>query len=383
MGWKYYAQRIVSGEILHAELPLSDVRIARVRNGAMSLRANLDSSRDLLLLASQKHSDGLPVLHPWATWILAEDSAGTLRYGGPLTRPVLSTTSGVEAGGVTSWLRRQYWTGPEYRKIQEDPATIIRDLVAGTSAADLGIRVTGATSTPIRVGTEPEEVSFTTESGEDVAFTAHNDGPYLVLRHEGVNIGEEIQSLCSVEPPLEYEERVSWVDRDAGTVRYDLHLAYPRLGRRRHDITFDTSYNAVASVQSVGEGNDYANTVVGIGRGEGLKGVFVVEESRPSLVPPVMTVLEDKSATASRMRGLAKAKASAVSVPFHIPRVTVRHSQIGTWSLGDDVYTTVRNSSGVFSQWCRVVSEDWSPDTLDVAELTLAPSESFSYGSPV
>lgn len=379
---RIYAHRVVTGETLHSDLPVTGPVLSRTFSGAHSLRARMEPAvyRELV---TGPHSDGLPVLTPWATFLLAADDSGTLRFGGPLMRGnPRGPEYELEASSTSAWLRRQLWLSPRYYLTSEtDVAQVIRDLVAETQGKrdSVPITVTGSERSGITVGGPEEDVDFETGSGEQVEFTA---GPYEVNRADGTFIGDEIDDLASQEPGLDY------VDEIAGTPEapeFRLHLGYPRVGGRRHRLTFDTDWNITVDVPELNDGDGYAKTMLGIGRGEGDSGLTALHTVPAELIPQVMDTFQRKDLGAKQLRTVTRRRATAASRMTTIPSVAVRdtsHTPLWSWSPGDDIYVSADTPWGEVALWCRVVSDETGLVQRE-ATLELEPAGSFVYGRPL
>lgn len=366
---RYYALRIMSGEMVHTSLPLAAPRFSRKLKGGGSLRGHMDPAVNAEL-RTEKHDDGLPVLWPWATWILAEDNGGHLQWGGPLIHPVRQDSRyNIECGGIMAWLNRQYWLGGPYRKTRVDPLQVVRDLVANVQAspeANIGLVVDDTTS-DLRIG-EPAQ-------GDRDAR------PVEFVEWETPKIGREINNLATSEPGFDYREEVRWLDRNAQTVEFRIRLGFPRLGTRRHELTFDTQWNLGPEGQ-IGDGDYYAQTVVGVGKGQGRDMVGPIVESVPTpLVPRVMAVADHKTVgREEQLRKLVRAETTARTVMSRIPRVPVRdtpHAPLGSWHVGDEVLARVRTDWGTADMWGRITEDEWRPDDAYPAVLTLEPATAF------
>lgn len=363
---RVYVYRILSGRLLHRDLPVRSPRLGRRFDGAHSFRASMEPAIHDELVTTDT-GDGLPVLFPWASALLLADDTGTLHFGGPLVRARRAGPAyELEAASPLAWLARQYWLGHRYRRTTPtDVATVITDLVADTqgSATSIPITVTGDTATRMEVGADPDQ-------------------PYEVTKTDGVNIGSEIGNLASEEPGLDL------VDEIAGTPEapeFRLRIAYPRLGTRRHGLVFGSDWNLVGEPPEIADGDDYANTILGIGRGEGLDGASVVASANAGLVPRVMDTFQRKDLRRQPLMGQARRRATAAARMSTLSRITVQDTATApllSWNVGDDIWVTVAASWGEIAMWTRLVSDELDFEAGE-ATLDVVAADSYVYGRPV
>lgn len=379
MSWRFVATRVLTGEVLAWDLPLADPALSRRLSGPQSLSASI-SPAIVSELVNTRHTDGLPVLDPVSTAIWAEEG-GLIRGGGVLWAPSRQgATYTLDCSGFTSLLHRQVLER-EFSYVQADPLDIVRDLIGHVqSQPDAGFGITvDATTSPLRLGTPEEDVEFTTGEGEDVSFTA---GPHRYQPFELPNVGAEIDALAGTEPGFDYLEHDEW---DGEVVAHRLRLGYPRLGRRRTDLLFDSDVNLTGDEPQVSDGDSYANHLIGIGKGSG-RSMLTTSIPRRDGRPRVMAVEQFKGlGTRTLLDKITRTRAETRAVMSSVQSVTVRNhpaAPLGSWEIGDDVLVTVRGDWGTVEQWSRIVGDTWRPDSPDVATLDLVPSGLFSYGAP-
>jgi hypothetical protein len=378
VSWRFLAARVLTGEVLAWDLPLSDVALSRRLSGPQSLSGSI-SPAVVADLANTLHTDGLPILDPVSTMVYAEES-GIVRGGGVLWAPTRQgPTYTVDASGFTSLLHRQILER-EFSYVQADPLDIVRDLIAHVQSlpdAGFGITVDDTTS-PLRLGTPPEQVEFTTGEGEDVSFEA---GPHKYVPWETPNVGEEIDELAGSDPGFDYLEHDFWARE---TVAHRLRLGYPRLGRRRTDLLFDSDVNIAGDEPQISDGDRYANHLIGVGKGSG-RTMLTSSIPRRDGRPRVMAVEQFKHlGSKALLDKVTRTRAATRAVMSSVQSVTVRDhpsAPLGSWEIGDDVLVTVRGDWGTVTQWSRVVGDTWRPDSPDVATLDLVPSGLFAYGA--
>lgn len=364
--WRYIAQRALTGEWLSWDLPLERDELSWTLSGAGSLRGRLAPDT-----GSLRASDGRQLLEEWGTLIYAE-ADGIIRWGGILvSSEFVDQEWHLEATGFVSYPHGIPYTG-EYSKIGVDPAEVVAHLwehVQSHPDGDLGVEVL-APETPVRLGTPAEGTE-----GEEGYKEAE---PYELLWWEAPDVGAEIDSLAT-ETPFDYVEEHFW---DGDEIRHRIRIGYPRIGSRRRDLTFVEGDNIVEAVTVTRYGDDFANEIIGLGLGEGenmLRGVAAVRDGRLRRTHVYSGKAIGRSRTMDRF---VQRELAWRSKTLGIESVVVRdhpNARIGSWSVGDDVLVQARVPwLGDVSLWCRIVG--WSLLADDVASLSLARTDSFTYG---
>lgn len=185
-GWTFAAHRALTGQPLHRMLPLSDVLVTRTFGGSAITGALTPAVHRELVTGTA--ADGLPVLLPWATSLVAANPAGEICAAGPVVRAERNGSSySVECGGPLAWLGRQYWISGTYSRLHTDPLMIVRDLVAHaqtTPDAALGIRVVGAAESVMRLGDRVRyDINRETDPDAPADFVTHEGLTRLVRRY--------------------------------------------------------------------------------------------------------------------------------------------------------------------------------------------------------
>lgn len=201
--------------------------------------------------------------------------------------------------------------------------------------------------------------------------------PYALTWWESTDCGNELDKLAQ-ETPFDYSEEHFW---DGDVIRHRVRVDYPRLGRRR-SLAFVQGANVTNVVTVTRSGDDFANTVIVLGKGEGsamIRAEVAVRDGR--LRRPV--VITDKSiATQSRAVAVARAEfivRQLLPVITSISVIDHPNAPIGSWNIGDDILIKADLPwIGWTEIWCRVTS--WSLDSDYTATLTVARSDSFRYG---
>lgn len=354
MAWRYMAQRALSNEWLHRDLPIDVTELSWDLNGPGALRGAVAPE-----FASMRDSDDRLLLEPWGTYIYAVDDSDSIRWGGIVQPPASfsGATWNVEAAGFTSYPHGV----PFLNKIRGrdlDPAVVFRQIwddLQGYPEGNLGVEVDDLT-TDARIGT---------------------DDPYLLAWWEAKDSGSELDDLAE-DGGFEYVEEHSW---DGEDVTHRVRLAAPRFGRKRDDLAFIQGDNVVSLVEPEGW-EDFANEVFGLGAGEGRKSRRTRAPIRDGRLRRPIVYTDKGERNERRLDRRARRRLDQHRPSLEVDRITVRdhpNARIGSWSVGDDVLVQAALPwVGDVEIWHRITS--WALKSDSTAELTLARSDSFTYG---
>lgn len=360
--WRYWTEDALTGVQLHPALPLTGVEFSRELNGPGSFQGTL-APRFL-------HSHP-GVLEPGRTLIYVE-ADGLLRWGGIVWDTVMQDAEyRVEAAGWSSYLNKRHDHHGELNGrgpyVYQDPCRIIRDIWAYAQEqpdGDLGVTV-DATYSTAKVGTPGE--------------------PWHSYWYETPVLGAMVDDLVGEDDSPDYTDDCEYQAND--TVARRLRLGYPRLGARRTDISFRAGVNLVGPMAVRRSGDDYANTILATGSGEGTARRFAVESVRDGgLRLESVLALPDvngsdvlgKRARAERKRRMVMGEVASLAVRHH------PNAPLGSWQVGDDVMVQARADWGVWSGWSRITADSIRPageSGEDQIVLTVARADSFHYGS--
>jgi len=206
--------------------------------------------------------------------------------------------------------------------------------------------------------------------------------PYVLDWFNATDCGQELDKLAQ-ETPFDYVEEHYW--QADGTIGHRVRVEYPRLGYRRTDLAFVQGENVVEVVQATRNGDAFANTVYGIGKGEGALSLRAEVAQRDGRLrrPAVYT---DKGAdTKTRLTALSRGELARRSLDVEVSSIVVRdhpNARIDSWNIGDDILVEADLPwLGWVEVWSRVVG--WALNGEDRATLTLVRSDSFIYGQAV
>lgn len=325
-------------------------------------------------IARLKKSDGSPLLTPWGCAVWAEAS-GEIRGGGILVRsefvgPMWTT----EYVGLSGYANGQHWTGDEYKGVRIDPLSVVRRIwnhLQGQPGGDLGLDV-DQTSSPVRIGTDPVDVEFTTDDGEDVSFES---GPFKMNAWSTADVGKVIDDLAA-STPFDYLTRTQW---DGDQLSHRLELSYPRRGSRRDDMRFVVGENVLVEPTHVMDGDEYATEVLVLGSGEG-SGMVRANATSPDRRGLRRAIgITDKSARSKRAAtDIAKRELAWRNTDIVVEDIQVIQSalaEVHAIRPGDEVFFQSDVGWLDVSMWVRVLSVSIFPEDLSTVVLRVARSE--------
>jgi len=359
------AQSILTGEWISTALPVTDPVVTWNLSAATTITGSFKP--EISELADAK-------LEPWATWIYLEEdqqirAAGILQPGSISHDGTLS----LDAVGPHGYAQRIPYRD-RYSGIRVDPADVVRMLwahIQGFERGRLGVTVVG--NTQVLKGTEPRDVSFTTEAGEQVDFVA---GPYTLDYWQNTMIGREIESLAT-ETPFDFWEEAEWTTPARRAVAKRIMIRFPQAGERRFDLRFVEGENIIESAAIEEPADAYADTVYVAGKGEGADQVagsamrFLGNRLR---LPAVVTDKSIESVTRAKAVAadeLAARLAALVEIPEIVIDARHRNAPLGSFSLGDEIPVQVRYPYlGTVQAWHRIITIRYLP-LADRAVLSL------------
>lgn len=359
--YRYQTRHALTGGLLADALPLTAVDFGAALNATGSLSATLAPGFRHLAVAH---------LDPGNT-LLTVERDDQLVWGGLIWRAEPEGASyPVEAAGWGSYLHRRHdlhgqlaGRGPY---VYADPCQIIRDTWAYAQAqpdGDVGVQVDSTTSRTA-VGTPAET--------------------YRTDWWEAPNLGRVIDDMTALDAGPEWTEDTAWsTGRPAGRIR----IGWPRLGRRRTDISFATGTNITTVTPVVYDADDYAQVVIALGAGEGRNRRRATDAIRNGRLR-LETVLDLPAEKGTdRLAARARTERRARQILGEITTIDIIDhpaAPIGSWQIGDDVRVTVHDQWADHDDWYRITAWTIRPphgDNPERVTLTIARADRFTYGS--
>jgi len=373
--WRYIAQRIDGegpGVYLDWDVPLFDVQHTDVLSGPCQLNASIPVE-----IGRLKAEDGRPLLDEWGTIILAEVD-GRLEDGGAFI-VVNSEFAGPDWSlsclGFSTYPKGMPYTESWYG-VGVDPLDVYRRIWSHLQAqpgGNLGVVLDGTTS-PVRIGTQLENVQFQTQAGQMVAFEA---GPKKLAWYVTDDLGNEQDSLAK-DTPFDYHEKTTWLDKDAGTFEMRIELEYPRRGRRL-DNRFAVGENIHQTPTVSRTGDDYANGVMVLGAGEGRDMVHtLVQGPRRGRLRRVATVSDKECNTLAKATARANRELASRLLIEDVTQVVISdhpHAPRGSYRVGDEILIVIEDDWVSATLWFRILAIGSTPDGSSDATVTIKRSD--------
>ncbi|WP_405803421.1 hypothetical protein [Streptomyces sp. NBC_01187] len=329
--YRYIVADAATGEVLHWNLPLSEVEFGPEKSGPGSFHGTLSPT------FARSFSD---MLDGGNTVLLAERNA-QLAWGGVIWRAEPEGSKlPVEASGFTSYLHRRFdlhgnldGRGPY---IEADPCQVIRDVWAYAQDQPDG------------------DLHVVVDDTKSKAKTGTAKDPYTSSKTDPRNLGEMVDEMADVDDGLEWTEAVTWHGNRA---ERRIVLGAPRLGRLREDLTFTTGANVTGEPHVIMDADEYAQWVIGLGAGEGKKRKVVVDgvrNGRLRLEHQLETSEKDEAKLKQRTR---RERLARQVLPTLTELEIVDHpaARIDTLRVGDDVRIRLHEPHTEYDGWNRIV----------------------------
>jgi hypothetical protein len=359
--YRVLTQHALTGEWLSTALPITELEYGPEVSGPGSLTGTLTPK----LLASN------PTLADPGTTLIYVEAAGQLQWGGIVWDVrVRGQDYSIEAASWSSYLMHRYDLDGEHGGrgpyTYADRCQVIRniwDYAQGIPDGNLGVTVDSTTSTST-IGT-PDDV--------------HHSYWY-----DTTSLGDQVDELVADNATPEYTCVTSW-NTDKTDVVKRIQLGWPRLGRRRTDIEFASGVNIIEDPEQARAGDDYAQVVIGTGAGDGsakLRQISAVRNGRLRLEAAVdFPEINGNDVLAQRVEW-ERARRQALGSVDQIEIRDTPAAPIGSWQVGDDVYTRIHNPWQSYTGWCRITGWTIKPTAQGGprAVINLKPAALFQYG---
>lgn len=170
-----------------------------------------------------------------------------------------------------------------------------------------------------------------------------------------------------------------------GTPWRRIRLGYPRLGRRRWDISFATGVNIVTTTPVPQEADPAAQVVIATGSGEGrakYRAVDAVRDGRLRLEHHLDLPDTRGNDLLARRARAERAWRQQIGTVSDITVIDHPAAPVGSWSVGDDVQVTVHDQWTDFTGWMRITAWRARPHTEQGERfvISLERSDSYYYG---
>ncbi|MEU8469601.1 hypothetical protein AB0F30_17035 [Streptomyces sp. NPDC029006] len=356
-------QNALTGAWLSTALPLIDLEYGDELNGPGSLSGRLSPR---LLTSSPL------VVDPGNTFIFTE-SAGQLQWGG-IVWDVRAQGSdyAIEAASWSSYLQKRYDFDGEHGGLgpytYADRCQVLRNIWTYAQSipdGNIGVTVDSTTS------------SSTIGTPQDVYHSNWWESPCL---------GDQADDLVSGDATPDYTCTTAWNTARTDVVKR-IRLGWPRLGRRRTDITFSSGVNIIDEPEDALSGDDYAQVVMAAGTGEGrsrLRQTSAVRNGRLRL-EHVLDLPDVNGTDILKARADEERTWRQTTIRGSVEQITVRDTsaaRFGAWQIGDDVFVRVNNPWTSYAGWCRITGWTRKPQAQGGPQtvIDLKPADSFQYG---
>ncbi|OEJ21122.1 hypothetical protein [Streptomyces subrutilus] len=392
-GWRFIAQRALTGQFLDWDVPLAlNTNPKRTLSGPGSLTATIEPEYARLI-----GPDGIPILQEWSTKLYLEID-GHIRWGGIVTKTNFDGAQmSVEAEGLTAYahgipfedhiISGELITPPDpYEgrdKNHDGYIDFTNPKVPVPKPPDpyTGHRI-DAYEAFRRVWAHIQSrpygnIGLTVDDHVLGRLLGAEDGsdPWELAWWNAPDCGQALDQLTR-DLPFDWTETHSWT-ADHSSIQHRIRLGNPRLGRRRDDLRFADGENLSAIAKPEGLGDDYANEVVVLGKGEGRAmaraQVYRYDGRR---MRRVATVTDKTLSSDNLLRVRGERELAGRTQNLQIPAIQIvdhPNARFGSWQLGDDIRLQVHVPwVGDLDLWHRIVGDEVSADGTCVLNLKRA-----------
>ncbi|MER6232574.1 hypothetical protein ACFUC2_05260 [[Kitasatospora] papulosa] len=404
-GWRFIAQGALGDDILDWDVPLAlSSNPTRALSGPGALNGTIEPEYARMLGA-----DGQPILQEWGTKLYAEID-GVIRWGGIVTKTSYDNAKcTVQCEGLSC-----YPQGIPYESYLISGKLITpKDPNAGRDKNHDGYIDGSKPKRKVPPAPKPYggprvdvfdafrniwahvqsrplgNIGLVIDSHDlgEMLGAADGSDPWELAWWNNPDCGQTLDNLAR-EIPFDWVETHAWANSSSNVIEHRIRLGKPRLGRKRTDLRFAEGENITAIAKPEGLGDEYANEIYVLGKGEGQK-MKRAQLYQPSLNPwagnrrlrRVITVVDKTLSSDSALRARGQRELTGHSQALQIPAIQIRNhpnARFGSWSIGDDILVQVEVPwLGDVEIWHRIVSDELSPD--DHCILTLKRSDSFVY----
>jgi hypothetical protein len=380
--WQLYAQRAETGLWLDNDVQLDDFDMDWTLSGPAGGEGYIPAG----LVASPYAMDGRLLWEKWGTLLFAEEDKKLAWVGICLGANPDEKGIKVEFIGVTGWLQRVPYNDV-LRTWERDVFDVIRHLVNHSKdyKPNLPFTVTGGNA-GFTVGDpqppEPpkEPVRRKGESKKDFRDSKRYEQyqedaekwnkaygkreRFEIVWWEAPYIGEEIDTLAK-EHNFDYRENVKWINRTEQTYEFILELS-DDMTNRRTDIALIDGQNLAEPLETKDIENEFANHVIGLGKGEGRDMRRAVAGGRDGRLYQAEYITYKSVKSEDRLRRLISRDHKRLSNPDpEVGNVVVWDipgwASVSTLRCGDEVQVISDNTQPRTEVWRRIVGITRSP----------------------
>ncbi|MEU6755976.1 hypothetical protein [Streptomyces sp. NPDC046685] len=394
-GWRFIAQRALTGEFLDWDMPLAlNTNPKRTLSGPGGLTATIEPEYARLI-----GPDGVPLLQEWSTKVYLEVD-GHIRWGGIVTKTNFDGAQmSVEAEGLTAYahgipfedhlISGELITPPDPYEGQDKNHDGYIDFsnpkrpVPKPPDPYTGPRIDAYEAFRriwAHIQSRPYgDIGLTVDGHALGKLLGAADGsdPWELAWWNAPDCGQALDQLTR-DLPFDWTEDHSW-NADHTAVQHRIRLGTPRLGRRRDDLRFADGENLSAIARPEGLGDDYANEIVVLGKGEGRAmaraQVYRYDGRR---MRRVATVTDKTLSSENMLRTRGEQELAGRTQNLQIPAIQIvdhPNARFGSWQLGDDIRLQVHVPwVGDLDLWHRIVGDEVSADGTCVLNLKRADS---------
>ena len=374
--WRYLLGRLdMEGgeEIIEGEVPMDSPQLTRTLSGPHQIKGNIGTPVQRLLDAS-----GRPLLQRWRSTMYAVDPYNRIWTGGFLRDYSIDGPSlSPDVVGFTAYAQDFPYESSWYG-VDVDPLDVVRhiwDHVQTRGESNLGLKLANTTS-PIRIGTQLEDVNFVTAAGEEVQFEA---GPVKLNYWTTDSCGGKVDELAG-DTPFDYLEEHDL--RSDGTIAHSLKLGYPSIGQRRDEVRLILGEQVGKMPSEDYDGDDSVTRVMVLGSGEGRDRVYAVAAaSGQAQLRRTLTIDDKKIKTKTDAQARANSelrRVLALRKGGKIANLVVRDDPDFPADVGDEVLYGGDHDWGAVEQWVKIVKMTRAPGTSDDLLLTVVRADTLS-----
>jgi hypothetical protein len=259
-------------------------------------------------------------------------------------------------------------------------ANAATNLVNATDAIYQGADANADAQAKVRDAAKAKQDAASAAKKKALAAMKDDGGAYKLLWWEAPDCGSKIADLVA-STPVDYVETHAWT-ADKTAITHTIDIQYPRAGRRRDDLAFILGDNITVTPTAKSNGDDYANSIFGLGNGEGEAMIHTTSAINDGRLRRVNVMTKKDTKQLSLLQAQARTTLLQSISSLTIDQIVVRdhpNAVIGSWALGDDIYVQADIPwVGRIGIWHRIVS--WSLTSDSSATLKLERSDSFTYG---